>query len=137
MKKFSFLLILCLCLLLCVGCKDKNAQDSSNNAQNEEETVTLVIDEALLGVWASAKEGSRDMVETLYFYENGAMIIELRYEGEPYGTLYGSYTIDGHMLRCDITEGTTPYKVDYEYRIDGRMLTLTDDDGPANYLRTS
>ena len=71
MKKISFLLILCLCLLLCVGCKDKNAQDSSDNAQNVEETATLVIDEALLGVWASANEGERDMVETLYFYENG------------------------------------------------------------------
>ena len=137
MKKTVFLLILCLCLLLCAGCKDKNAQDSSNNDQNTEESTELVIDEALLGVWSSAREGERDMVETLYFYESGDMIIELRYEGDPYGTLYGTYTVDGHLIRCNITEGTTPYQVDYEYRIDGRMLTLTDDDGPANYLRTS
>ena len=137
MKKTAFLLILCLCLLLCAGCKDKNAQDSSDFDQNVEETYTLVIDEALLGVWSSAREGERDMVETLYFYESGDMIIELRYEGDPYGTLYGTYTVDGHLIRCNITEGTTPYQVDYEYRIDGRMLTLTDDDGPANYLRTS
>ena len=137
MKKICFSLILCLCLLLCVGCKDKNAQDSSDPAQDPNASTELVIDEALLGVWASANEGEREMVETLYFYESGDMIIELRYEGSPYGTLYGSYTVDGHMIRCRITEGAEPYSVDYEYRIDGRMLTLTDNDGPANYLRTS
>lgn len=137
MKKTCCLLLLCLCLLLCAGCEDKNAQESSDNAQFDAASTELVIDQALLGVWVSADEGERNMVETLYFYENGSIVIELRYEGDPYGTLYGSYTVDGHNILCDITEGATPYKVNYEYRIDGRMLTLTDDDGPANYLRTS
>lgn len=137
MKKTCVLLLLCLCLLLWAGCEDKNAQESSDNAQSDAPSTELVIDQALLGVWVSADEGERNMVESLYFYENGSIVIELLYEGDPYGTLYGSYTVDGHNLLCDITEGTTPYKVNYEYRIDGRMLTLTDDDGPANYLRTS
>lgn len=134
MKKILFILLICLCLLLWTGCDDKTAQESSNNAQS---SSVLSIDPALLGVWSSADAGERDMVESLYFYENGSIIIEMVYQGSPYGTLYGTFTVDGHNIICDITEGAEPYEVTYEYRIDGRMLTLTDDDGPANYLRTS
>ena len=134
MKKILLIALACLCLLLWTGCDSKNAQDSSNSTQSSAE---LSIDPALLGVWTGADPGEREMVESLYFYENGSVVIELSYEGSPYGTLYGTFTVDGHYIICDITEGTEPYQVTYEYRIDGRMLTLTDDDGPANYLRTS
>lgn len=148
MRKVVFALFLGLCLLFCGACDVENAQDSSDTAQSSEilgsdtessnsPDPVLSIDPELLGVWVSADEGEREMVERLYFYENGSLVIELDYEGSPYGTLYGTYTVDGHSLLCDITEGTTPYQVTYEYRIDGRMLTLTDDDGPADYLRTS
>ena len=134
MKKILLIALACLCLLLWTGCENKNNQESSKTAQSSTE---LSIDPALLGVWTGADPGEREMVESLYFYENGSIIIELSYEGSPYGTLYGTFTVDGHYIICDITEGTEPYQVTYEYRIDGRMLTLTDDDGPANYLRTS
>ena len=148
MKKTLFALLLIFCLLLCAACDVENAQESSPTAQisgnqgSDAEIISssdalAVIDPELLGVWVSADEGEREMVERLYFYEDGSLIIELDYEGNPYGTLYGSYTVDGHSLLCDITEGTTPYQVTYGYRIDGRVLTLTDDDGPADYLRTS
>ncbi len=143
MKRRFLLPLLILALLFLWAC-DNNAQNPSESAQFSENDSSqqgisqeFVADEALLGVWVSADEGERQMVETLYFYENGEMIIELDYQGAPYGTLYGTYSIDGHSLVCDITEGTAPYAVTYEYRIDGRMLILTDDDGPAEYLRTS
>lgn len=137
MKTRLLVVLLCLCLLFCAGCDSNIAQDSSNNAHSSQAPTELNIDPALLGVWTGADPGEREMVESLYFYENGSIVIELSYEGSPYGTLYGSFTVDGHYIICDITEGADPYQVTYEYRIDGRMLTLTDDDGPANYLRTS
>lgn len=137
MKKGLLLALVCLCLLLWTGCENKNDQISSNSAHSESAATELSIDPALLGAWTGADPGEREMVESLYFYENGSIIIEFSYEGSPYGTLYGTFTVDGHNIICDITEGADPYQVTYEYRIDGRMLTLTDDDGPANYLRTS
>ncbi len=143
MKRSALPLLLSLLLLLFCAC-DNNAQNPSENAQNPENTsITessqeeFYLDEALFGVWVSADEGERQMVESLFFYESGDMVIQLDYQGSPYGTLYGSYQVEGHSLICQITEGTTPYSVTYDYRIDGRMLILTDDDGPAEYLRTS
>ena len=144
--KYILALILSLLLLLSTGCTAKNpstatesstdgperAQESSSFLQEEEE-----IPQELLGVWVSADEGEREMTESITFYENGSIVVELTYQKDYYGTLYGTFTVDGHYIYCDITEGTTPYQVTYGYRIDGRELYLSDDDGEAQYLRTS
>ncbi len=152
MKRSVAFLAAIICLFSLCACNVENAQDSSEIAQNSETgsqapeetqiesvlfTETGLIDEALLGQWSSADGGERQMIEHLSFYENGSLVIELDYQGSHYGTLIGTFCVDGHNLLCSITEGTDPYQVIYEYRIDGRMLILQDDDGPAEYLRTS
>lgn len=136
-----FCLFLSVFALLCfVGCGEdalppvSEAEPSSTAASTEE---VMTLPQELLGVWVSADEGERQMVETISFYEDGAMTVELKYRGSDYGKLYGTCTLEGHRLICSITDGASPYTVEYEFRIDGRMLILTDDDGPAEYLRTS
>lgn len=133
MKYFTVLLLV-VSLLLCVGCEKQPAQTEPSTEPTQS---SYTIPSELLGIWVSADGGDREMIERLYFYEDGSLIVELDYEGEPYGSLYGTFSVEGHTIHCDITEGTTPYQVSYDYRIDGRELILTDDDGPATYLRTS
>lgn len=150
-RSIAFIAVIC-CLFSLCACSVKNAQDSSEIAQSSEMTSQVLtemqsesvlftetgwIDEALLGQWSSADGGERQMFEHLSFYENGSLVIELDYQGSHYGTLMGTFCVDGHNLLCSITEGADPYQVIYEYRIDGRMLILQDDDGSAEYLRTS
>lgn len=136
-----FCLILSVFALLCfAGCGEEalppvSEAEPSSTAFSTEEVMTLP--QELLGVWVSADEGERQMVETISFYEDGSMTVELKYQGSDYGKLYGTCTLEGHRLICSITDGASPYTVEYEFRIDGRMLILTDDDGPAEYLRTS
>ena len=143
MKKKILLFGLSLSLLFLWACSN-NAQNQSESDQASVNSEALpsssqevFLDEALFGVWASAHEGERGMVERLYFYESGELKIELDYEGSLYATLYGDYRVGDHSVLCSITEGASPYAVSYDYRIDGRTLILTDDDGPAEYLRTS
>lgn len=136
LKKWICLAGLLLCLTVLMGCEAQPHSDTGGEPSQTEPTQ-LQIPQELLGHWVSADEGERQMTESISFYENGSIVVELTYEGELYGTLYGSFTVDGHYIHCDITEGTAPYKVTYEYRIDGRELFLTDDDGIAQYLRTS
>ena len=69
--------------------------------------------------------------------QHGTVTVRLDYEGSLYGVLSGSFYVEGHSVVCHITEGASPYDVTYEYRVDGRELYLTDDDGVAHYLRNS
>lgn len=141
MMRTLLLILTLLTLLLSAGCADgenstaPSSQTESIQTSSTEEVMTLP--QELIGVWVSADEGERDMIETITFYEDGSMTVELKYQGSDYGTLYGSCTPEGHRIICSITDGASPYTVEYEYRIDGRELILTDDDGPAHYLRTS
>lgn len=136
-----FCLLLSVFALFCfTGCGEEalppvSAEDTASTEVSTQEIMTLPRE--LLGVWVSADEGERNMVETISFFEDGSMTVELKYQGSDYGKLYGSCTLEGHRLICSITDGASPYTVEYEFRIDGRMLILTDDDGPAEYLRTS
>lgn len=136
-----FCLLLSVFALFCfTGCGEEalppvSAEDTASTEVSTQEIMTLP--QELLGVWVSADEGERNMVETISFFEDGSMTVELKYQGSDYGKLYGSCTLEGHRLICSITDGASPYTVEYEFRIDGRMLILTDDDGPAEYLRTS
>ncbi|MBQ4565085.1 MAG: hypothetical protein IJA48_01935 [Oscillospiraceae bacterium] len=136
-----FCLLLSVFALFCfTGCSEEalppvSAEDTASTEVSTQEIMTLPRE--LLGVWVSADEGERNMVETISFFEDGSMTVELKYQGSDYGKLYGSCTLEGHRLICSITDGASPYTVEYEFRIDGRMLILTDDDGPAEYLRTS
>ena len=136
-----FCLLLSVFALFCfIGCGEEalppvSAEDTASTEVSTQEIMTLPRE--LLGVWVSADEGERNMVETISFFEDGSMTVELKYQGSDYGKLYGSCTLEGHRLICSITDGASPYTVEYEFRIDGRMLILTDDDGPAEYLRTS
>lgn len=137
MKRILILLSL-LALLPVWGCGEKTAESappSQTVSDNSEEIMALP--QELLGVWVSADEGERDMVETISFFEDNSFTVELKYQGSDYGMLYGHCTIEGHRLTCHIEDGASPYAVEYEFRIDGRMLILADDDGPAEYLRTS
>ena len=95
------------------------------------------IPQELPGVWTSASAGKLMMSETITFGEDGSLMVTGIYEGSDMGTIYGTYRVVFNTIFCDITEGTTPFQVSYAFRIDGRELTLTDDDGDATYLRTS
>lgn len=138
--KYFCLILSVFALFFLVACGEEtlpsvSAEDTAFTEGSTQEIMTLPRE--LLGVWVSADEGERNMVETIIFFEDGSMTVELKYQGSDYGKLYGSCTLEGHRLICSITDGASPYTVEYEFRIDGRMLILTDDDGPAEYLRTS
>ena len=139
MKYFCLLLsVFALFFLVACGEETLPSVSAENTASTEESTREIMtLPRELLGVWVSADEGERNMVETISFFEDGSMTVELKYQGSDYGKLYGNCTLEGHRLICNITDGASPYTVEYEFRIDGRMLILTDDDGPAEYLRTS
>ena len=132
------LLICCLlCLLLC-GCGESAAQESASTASTPQESLAAEpIPQELPGVWVSASGGERDMIEMITFGEYGSLMVHLDYEGSDYSTVTGTYCIKGGKLVCDITEGTTPFQKEYTFRIDGRELYLTDEDGEAHYLRNS
>ncbi len=129
------LMICLLCLLFLCGCGDPSVQEPSF----EETTLPVqeLIPPELCGVWVSADAGERNMVETITFGEDGSLMVHLDYEGSDYSTIYGTYTVERNTVFCDITGGTTPFQVEYDYRIDGRELYLTDSDGTAQYLRNS
>lgn len=134
-------LILCLCLvlLLCTAC---GKQTPAPTASTTEPTVPTTneayfIPTELLGSWASASGGELELVETITFFEDGTMTVSAVYQGSDAGTIYGTYVVQGHSIYCAITEGATPFSVVYDFRIDGRELTLTDEDGTAQYLRVA
>lgn len=134
MKRLGIILVLCLLLCACGG---GEAETAAPEETSEEAQAALTIPEDLPGVWVSASAGELNMVETITFYENGEMMVSSVYHDSDMGTIFGTYGVRGHTIYCSITDGIDPYETTYEYQIDGRELTLTDDDGPAHYLRTS
>ena len=137
MKQLIF--CLCLVLLLCTAC---GKQTPTTTATTTEPTVPTTqadyfIPTELLGSWASARGGELEMVETITFFEDGSISVNAVYQGQDAGTIYGTYVVTGHTIHCAITEGTTPFSVVYDFRIDGRELTLTDEEGTAQYLRVA
>lgn len=134
--KRLFILLLLPALLCAVGCKEQ-AQTPESTAAPVTAPIENAIPQELPGVWTSADAGKLMMSETITFGEDGSLMVTGTYEGSDMGTIYGTYRVVFNTIFCDITEGTTPFKVSYAFRIDGRELTLTDDDGDATYLRTS
>lgn len=134
MKRLIFC-ILCLSLLLCACARTPTPSDGGT--ADTAAPTELSIPQGLAGVWVSAHAGEWNMIETITFGEDGSLSVQLTYEGSDYQTIYGTYTVSGGTIFCDITEGTTPFQIEYTYRIDGRELYLTDEDGEAQYLRNS
>ncbi len=134
MKQVIF--CLCLVLLLCVGC-GKETTASTTEPTIPTTNADYFIPTELLGAWASARGGELEMVETITFTEDGSISVSATYHGSDAGTIYGTYVVMGHTIYCSITEGATPFSVVYDFRIDGRELTLTDKDGTAQYLRVA
>lgn len=133
MKRFLIALLL-LAVLCAAGC----AQTSEPTEPSAEPALpTYAIPQELPGVWTSADAGKLMMSETITFGEDGDLTVTGTYQGGDLGTIYGSYKVMGNTIFCDITGGTTPFRVSYSFHIDGRALVLTDDDGDATYLRTS
>lgn len=129
-------LILILGLLTAVGCSEAAPSESVEASSAPPETV-FSVPQDLPGVWVSASEGQLMLTETITFYENGDLTVSGTYQGSDSGTIYGTYYVDNDQIFCDITAGTTPFKVTYTFRIDGRELILSDAEGEAHYLRTS
>lgn len=129
-------LILILGLLTAVGCSEAAPSESLEESSAPPETV-FSVPQDLPGVWVSASEGQLMLTETITFYENGDLTVSGTYQGSDSGTIYGTYYVDNDQIFCDITAGTTPFKVTYTFRIDGRELILSDAEGEAHYLRTS
>lgn len=129
-------LILILGLLTAVGCSEAAPSESLEESSALPETV-FSVPQDLPGVWVSASEGQLMLTETITFYENGDLTVSGTYQGSDSGTIYGTYYVDNDQIFCDITAGTTPFKVTYTFRIDGRELILSDAEGEAHYLRTS
>ena len=128
--------ILLLAVLFSAGCSKAPTQETAATEIASEQTE-YAIPQELPGVWASADAGKLMMSETITFGEDGSLTVSGTYEGSDMGTIYGTYRVEHNRILCDITGGTTPYQVSYAFRIDGRELVLTDDDGDATYLRTS
>ena len=148
MKRFLIALVL-LAVLCAAGCGTET-QDPAASGQNPIADRTQGdpapsdaslpeegIPQELPGVWSSADAGKLMMSETITFGEDGDLTVTGTYQGGDMGTIYGTYRVVGNNIFCSITGGTTPYEVTYAFRIDGRTLVLTDDDGDATYLRTS
>ena len=136
MKQLIF--CLCLVLLLCTACGTTQSTTPTTVTTTEPTTTsTPFIPTELLGTWASARGGELEMVETITFFEDGSLSVNAVYQGQDAGTIYGTYTVIGHSIHCAITQGTTPFSVVYDFRIDGRELTLTDEEGTSQYLRVA
>lgn len=121
MRRACVLLLLALALL--VGCAAPAAE--------------AALPRELIAMWRSADPGELDLVETIEFFEDGSFTVSCTYQGQDTGTLTGTWTAADGTVSCRITGGAAPYTVDYAYTVDGRELTLEDDDGPAHYLRVS
>ncbi len=128
------LLPLLLLALLCVGCGTAETAPAETTAQ---ETETEGLPQELIGSWTSADPGELQMVETITFFDDGTLRVSCVYQGADAGTVSGTCHVSGNRLICDITDGAAPYSVEYDFRIDGRELFLSDSDGVAQYLRVS
>ena len=129
-------LILILGLLTAVGCSEAAPSESVEASSAPPETV-FSVPQDLPGVWVSADAGKLMLSETITFGEDGSLTVSGPYQGSDAGTIYGTYRVEFNRILCSITGGAAPFDVSYQFRIDGRELILTDDDGEARYLRTS
>ena len=131
---------LCLILLLALfpmaGCAEAPVDETAEASATVSETV-FSVPQDLPGVWVSADAGKLMLSETITFGEDGSLTVSGTYQGSDAGTIYGTYRVEFNRILCSITGGATPFDVSYQFRIDGRELILTDDDGEARYLRTS
>lgn len=131
--KRGIVLLLLGALLLLSACA---AQGESASLGAEKPSAD--IPQELLGTWVSADGGGeRQMVETITFSSDGSLTVHLDYQGSPYQTISGSFTVEGGTVHCSITEGTAPFDVDYEFTVDGRELYLNSGDRSSHYLRNS
>ena len=132
--KRLFLSLLCVVLLLC-GCSTAPEDETTESLNVTTTAPEQMLDDTLVGIWVSADGGEREMVETITFGEDGEMSVNLRYEGSDYQTIYGTYRADGRTVFCEMTEGTEPFEIEYQYRINGRELYLVSGEKSAHYLR--
>lgn len=133
MKKLWMVLLLAAVLTL-AGCAGGTEEEPQ--AAQPTETVSYVPDpdHELVGCWVKTgefEEGA-DYVETLTVNGDGTLSVQLDYRGEPYQTLTGTYVISGKHFVVTI-DADTPYTTDYRYAVDGRELTLSDENGSYVY----
>lgn len=113
--------------LLLAGCA------AAPNAETESQEL---IPQELCSIWISASGGERNIIETMTFREDGTFSVHCDYNGANAGTISGVFHVEDNRLITNIQEGTAPYTAEFEYKIDGRELYLTDDSGTAHYLRS-
>lgn len=136
MKK-SILILLLLTMLLFAACDTQQPQEPTEPTDTSVPVENSVPQE-LVGTWSSANSGELDMTETFTFNEDGTLSAYAIYHGTQSSTVTGTFTIVGHTLYCEVTGGVSePYNIEYEFRVDGRELFLTDDDGQSQFLRVS
>lgn len=142
MKRFWT--ILAVMLLFCMFCFGACAENTPTPTETSEPTSTVApsfdlagVPENLIAMWRSADAGELDMVETISFEDDGSIFVHCTYQGADVGTIYGTYYVAGDRICCDMTSDGQPYTVEYQFILDGRELTLQDDDGPAHYIRVS
>ncbi len=112
-------LFVCLALLalLLAGCAEKKAPP-------------------LTGTWVNAGQYTegRAFVETLTLTEEGGVLVQLDYQGKPYATLEGVWTIEGDVLSVDFADPETRDRV-YTYAVTETSLTLTGEGKTVDYVR--
>lgn len=139
MKRLLILLILLTLLLTACGKTEAPTVNTEDPTQSQaaQITETEAVPPMLIGAWRSLDPGELDMVETIEFFEDGSISVNCTYQGQDAGTIYGTYTVTNGMLHCDMTANDAPYIIDYQFLIDGRELTLINEDREANYIKVS
>ena len=120
----------CLLLLafLLAGCRTPRAAVSS--------TATTAPAPSLAGVWVNAGQYSegRDFVETLSLNADGTAEVHLDYQGKPYATLEGRWSVEGDTLSMDFTDPDTRDR-SYTYTLTEDTLILTGNGKDVSYQR--
>ena len=147
MKRFwinfgiTLLLALFIFLVWSAGQPQKMAEvivpEPTETAEPSTSFDLAAVPENLIAMWRSASAGELDMIETVNFEPDGTIWVNCTYQGADVGTIYGTYCVAGDRIYCNMTSDGQPYTVEYQFILDGRELTLQDDDGPAHYLRVS
>ena len=88
-----------------------------------------------LQFWAMIQDDVEDVLDC--YFRACSISVNCIYQGADAGTIYGTYYVTGDHIHCEMTSNGQPYIVDYQFILDGRELTLQDDDGPAHYLKVS
>ena len=132
MKRIFIVIFILSCLL--VGCTSTQSEPTQATTVAAED---LQLPRGLEGNWTSATVSDRGYSESITFNADGSLLVESLKNGKVENTIYGKFYLEGNKIVFEITAGATPYKDYFEYTLDGRELYLTDDDGPAHYLRTS